>query len=185
MNRYSILTGFARAGGRQEAVGRLDDDGGQVSPAMHGHELPGQDARIDPADFGEAQANHRTMRGDHQADGVHMGRKQHPRARLGAAPAASGRAGCPAGCWKLIDQGTPGLGDDLAGGLFVGRKAGQGNQGLRKGVSSIIRKRFLSVSMGIGVSDESLMGVSGVTELVSVGVTGVSEEVGVKEGDRG
>ena len=53
--RYCHRHGAVLLGGRQQAVGGLDDHGGQARAAVHGNQLTRQDARVDPADFGEAQ----------------------------------------------------------------------------------------------------------------------------------
>jgi hypothetical protein len=61
--------------GRQQVGRRLDDHPGEITSAVDSHQLAWQDAGIQPPDFSDPQETFLDA-GDHQADGIHVGRDQ-------------------------------------------------------------------------------------------------------------
>src|SRR3990172_5452990 len=69
---------------RGEQMGRrLDYQAWQISPPVHGDDLPGEHTRVEATHLGEAQETF-AHPGDHQTNCIHMGSDEQAMARLGS-----------------------------------------------------------------------------------------------------
>ncbi len=119
---------FLRGG--QERIWRLDDNRRQrtelaIFGNMHHHWGVGQDARVDPANLGDAQETVWRDLGHHQPNRIHVRGKQDARAGVRASAAFDPVQAAGAADFQLVHQRAPGIRDDLAYGILKGRKPGK------------------------------------------------------------
>ncbi len=98
----------------------MDDNAGQILFSMDDDDLTGQYSGVQPADFGHPQKFVHDA-GDHQSDGVHMGRQQQAGARFCGAAMFESMQAAQATDLDLVHKGTPGVFDELAHGHLVTR----------------------------------------------------------------
>ncbi len=116
---------------------RLDDHAGDglVSTrarGIHCDQRARQDARIHPADLGEAQEAVRNA-GDHQADGIHVCGDHHGWARACAGALPQSMQGAKFAAADLVDERRPFGGDDFGDGILVAGETGGSEQFFEEG----------------------------------------------------
>ncbi len=136
-NRYSSGTGIQAYFGGQEAGGRQDDNAGDgpvptCARGVYRDQRTRQNARIHPADLGEAQKTVHNA-GDHQADGIHVRGNHHGWARAFTGTAPQSMQGAQFAAADLVDERLPFSGDDFGSWVFVARETGGSEQIFKEG----------------------------------------------------
>jgi hypothetical protein len=118
---------------RGEQMGRrLDYQTWQVSPPVHGDDLPREHTRVEASHLGEVQEaiGHPS---DHQTNCIHMGGDKQATAWLGSRTALQGVQAAQATDGDLVSQRLPGSLYVFPDGRLVPGQARHGNQLLQKG----------------------------------------------------
>ena len=123
-----VFSGFRR----QEIGGRLDDHAGDGFAPLYRDQCSRQDARVHPADLGDAEETVHDS-GHHQADGIHVGGDHHRWARLNARAAPQSMQRAEFAAADFMNKRPPFIFDDLGGWVFVAGKSGSGDQVFEEG----------------------------------------------------